>query len=98
MIVNAVTHVYVYKQCFLEVANSKKGFFSCGMVLEWREREHEEVYVVVERDPGGQMALKICGLYNFLALKGMRDRVRLLQLLVAYWDPDSESFNLDGKP
>jgi hypothetical protein len=24
--------------------------------------------------------------------------VRLLQFLVDYWDPDSESFNLDGKP
>jgi hypothetical protein len=68
------------------------------MVLEWREREHEEVDVVVERDPGAQMALKRCGLYKFWALKGMRAQVRLLQLLVDYWDPDSESFNLDGKP
>jgi len=32
------------------------------MVLEWREREHEEVDVVVERDSGAQMALKICGI------------------------------------
>ena len=68
------------------------------MVLEWREREHKEVDVVVERDLGAQMALKICGLYKFWALKGMRAQVRLLQLLVDYWDPDSESFNLDGKP
>jgi hypothetical protein len=68
------------------------------MVLEWREREHEEVDVVVERDLGAQMALKICGLYKFWALKGMRAQVRLLQFLVDYWDPDSESFNLDGKP
>jgi hypothetical protein len=47
---------------------------------------------------GTQMALKICGLYKFWELKGMRAQVRLLQLLVDYWDPDSESFNLDGKP
>jgi hypothetical protein len=67
------------------------------MVLEWREREHE-VDVVVERDPGDQMALKRCGLYKFWALKGMRAQVRLLQLLVDYWDPDNEIFNLDGKP
>jgi hypothetical protein len=67
-------------------------------VLEWREREHEEVDVEVERDPGAQMALKICGLYNFWTLKGMRAQVRLLQLLVNYWDLDSESFNLDGQP
>jgi hypothetical protein len=42
------------------------------MVLEWREREHEEVDATMERDLGAQMALKICGLYKFLDLKGMR--------------------------
>jgi hypothetical protein len=47
------------------------------MVLEWREREHEEVDVAVERDPGAQLALKICGIYKFWALKGMRAQVRL---------------------
>jgi hypothetical protein len=44
------------------------------------------------------MALKRCGLYKFWVLKGMRAQVRLLEMLVGYWDPDSESFNLDGKP
>jgi hypothetical protein len=48
------------------------------MVLEWREREHEEVDAIVERDPGDQMDLKRCGTYNFWALKGMRAQVRLL--------------------
>jgi hypothetical protein len=52
------------------------------VVLEWREREHEEVYVAVERDLGAQMAFKICGLYNFWALKGMRTQVILLQFLM----------------
>jgi len=42
------------------------------MVLEWRERENKEVDVVVERDLRAQMALKICGLYKFLSLIGMR--------------------------
>jgi hypothetical protein len=68
------------------------------MVLEWREREYEEVDVAVERDLGAQIILKICGLYKFWALKGMRAQVRFLELLVDYWDPDSERFNLDGKP
>jgi hypothetical protein len=68
------------------------------MVLEWREREHEEVDVVVERDLRAQMTLKRCGLYKFWALKRMRAQVRFLQLLVDYWDPYSESFNLDGQP
>jgi hypothetical protein len=38
----------------------------------------------VERDPRPQMALKICVLYKFWALKGTRAQVRLLQLLVNY--------------
>jgi hypothetical protein len=68
------------------------------MVLEWREREHGEVDVAVERDLGAQMTLRRCGLYNFWDLKGMRAQVRLLQMLMNYWDPDTEAFNLDGKP
>jgi hypothetical protein len=44
------------------------------------------------------MALKRCGLYKFWVLKGMRAKVRLLKMLVGYWDPESESFNCDGKP
>jgi hypothetical protein len=48
------------------------------MVLKWREREHEEVDVAVERDLWAQIALKICGIYKFLDLKGMRAQVRLL--------------------
>jgi hypothetical protein len=75
---NTTTYVYVYKQCFLVVANSKTRFVSCRMVLEWREREHEGVDVAVERDLGAQMALKRCRLYNFWALKGMRAQVILL--------------------
>jgi hypothetical protein len=66
------------------------------MVPKWREREHEEVDVVVDRDLGAQMALKRCGLYKFWALKGMRAQVRLLEMLVGYWNPKSKSFNLDG--
>jgi hypothetical protein len=35
------------------------------MVLEWREREHEEVDAAVDRDLVAQEALKRCGLYMF---------------------------------
>jgi hypothetical protein len=68
------------------------------MVLEWREREHEEVDAAMERDPRVQMALRRCGLYKFWTLKGMRAQVRLLQMLVNHWDPDTKAFNLDGQP
>jgi hypothetical protein len=56
------------------------------MVLEWREREHEEVDAAVERDARAQLSLNICGLYKFWALKRMRAQVRLLQMLVNFWD------------
>jgi hypothetical protein len=68
------------------------------MVLEWREREHAEVDAAVDRDLGTQMALKRCVLYKFWALKGMRAQMRFLEMLVGCWDPESERFNLDGKP
>jgi hypothetical protein len=54
------------------------------MVIEWSEKEHEEIDVVVGRDARAQQALNICGLYKFLVLNGMRAQVRLFQLLVNY--------------
>jgi hypothetical protein len=68
------------------------------MVLKCRERKHEEVDAIVERDPEAQLELKRCGLYKFWALKGMRLQVRLLQMLVNFWDLDTKALNLDGKP
>ena len=68
------------------------------MVIELREREHEKIYEVVGRDARAQQDLKRCDLYKFWALKGMRAQVRLLQLLVNYWDLVTEAFKLDGKP
>jgi hypothetical protein len=68
------------------------------MVLEWREREHVEVDAGVERDLGAKLSLKICGLYKFWALKGMRAQVILLQMMVNFWNSDTRAFNLDQKP
>ena len=66
--------------------------------MEWREREHEEVDAAVDQDIVAQAVLKRCGLYKFWTLKGMRAQVRLLELLVGYWDRDRERFILDGQP
>jgi hypothetical protein len=38
------------------------------MVLEWREREHEEVDAAVERDLVAQAALKICDMWSIQVL------------------------------
>ena len=70
--------------------------FLCRMVLEWREREHGEVEEVVRADLMAQQALRAFGLYKIWCLGGLRAKPRLLQMLVDYWDPDSESFHIDG--
>ena len=68
----------------------------CRMVLEWREHEHRDVEEVVRVDLMGQQALCACELYKFWCLGGLRAKPRLLQMIVDYWDPDSESFQIDG--
>ena len=64
----------------------------CRMVLEWREREHEDVDRDVQGDLMDQQALRDCGLYKFWCLGSLREKPRLLQMLVDYWDLDSETF------
>ena len=66
------------------------------MVLEWREREHGDVEDVVRGNLMAQQALCACGLYNFSCLGTLRAKPRLLQMPLDYWDPDSESFHIDG--
>ena len=66
------------------------------MVLEWREREHGDVEEDVQGDLMAQKALWACGLYKFWCLGSLRAKPRLLQLLVDYWDPESETFQIDG--
>ena len=66
------------------------------MVLEWREHEHGEVEEAVRADLMAQQALRACRLYKFWCLGGLRAKPRLLQMLVDYWDPDSDSFLIDG--
>ena len=66
------------------------------MVLEWREREHGDVEEDVRGDSMAQQALRACGIYNFWCLGSLRAKPRLLQMLVDYWDPNLESFHIDG--
>ena len=66
------------------------------MVLEWRECEHGELEEVVRADLMAQQALCACGIYKFWCFGGLRAKPRLLQMLVDYWDPKSESFQIDG--
>ena len=49
----------------------------------------------VQGDLMAQQALRACGLYKFWCLGILRAKPRLLQMLVDYWDPDSEYFHID---
>ena len=62
------------------------------MVLEWREREHGDVEELVQGDIMAQKALRACGLYKFWHLGSLRAKTRLLQMLMDYWDMDTETF------
>ena len=50
----------------------------------------------MQGDLMAQQALRACDLYKFWCLGSLRAKPRLLQMLVDYWDPDSESYWLDG--
>ena len=66
------------------------------MVLEWKEREHGDVEEAIRANLMAQQALHACGLYKFWCLGGLRAKPSLLQMLVDYWDPYSEPFQIDG--
>ena len=80
---------------FFKCYNGQTSNFLCGMVLEWRDREHGDVEEVVRVDLMAQQALRACGIYKFLCLGGLRAKPGLLQMLVDYWDLDSDSFQID---
>jgi hypothetical protein len=52
------------------------------MVLEWREREHEEDNAMAENHPPTIVSLRDCGLFKYFHILGMRAQVRLLEYLV----------------
>jgi hypothetical protein len=64
------------------------------MVLEWREREHEEDDAIARNNLGTVAALRDCGLLKFFRILGMRAQVRLLEYLVHMWDVDQQVFHV----
>ena len=72
--------------------------FLCRMVLEWCESENEDVKRDIQGDLMAPQALRACDLYNFWHLGILRAKPILLQMLVDYWDPDTETFQIDGMP
>ena len=82
---------YDAAQLDLQKYNGQLVNLSFRIVLEWIEREHGEVEEAVRADVMAQQALIRCGLYKLWCLSGLRAKPRLLEMLVDYWDPDSES-------
>jgi hypothetical protein len=67
------------------------------MYVHWREREHEDVDILVDEDPAAMAALRQCGLWKFFRCPFMRAQPRLLNALVDYWHPDAEAFMIEGQ-
>lgn len=52
------------------------------MVLEWREREHEALYVEVIESDEALEALHLCGLKKLFQMNGMRAQPHMLDMLM----------------
>jgi hypothetical protein len=74
-----------------------KNFLCNRMYVHWREREHEELDIFVEEDPGAIFMLKQSGIWKFFQWPFMRAQPRLLNHLIEYWHPDGEAFMLEGQ-
>ena len=67
------------------------------MVLEWREREHEYMDQDALQSAPMVHALWQSGLLKFFCTSPMQSNVRLLEILINYWDHDLGAFDLQGE-
>ena len=67
------------------------------MVLEWREREHEDMDQDSLRSAPAGNALRQSGLLKFFCTPPMRSNVHLLEFLINYCDHDLGAFDLQGE-
>ena len=67
------------------------------MVLEWREREHEDMDREALRSVPTVQALRQSGLLNLFCTSPLRANVRLLEFLIGYWEHDLGAFDLQGE-
>ena len=67
------------------------------MVLEWREREHEDMDQEALQYAPMVNNLRQSGLLKFFCTSPMRSNVCLLEFLINYWDHDLGMFDLQGE-
>ena len=64
------------------------------MVIEWKEREHNEEDELVMENEQCMNALRNCGLNKFFLTTCLRAQSKLLQYLISIWDEEEEKFKL----
>ena len=67
------------------------------MVLEWREREHDDMDQEALQDAPTVNVLRQSGLLKFFCTSPMRANVRLLEFLINYWDHYLGMFDFQGE-
>jgi hypothetical protein len=67
------------------------------MYVHWREREHEDLDVLVKDGPVVVSTLKQCGLWKLFQCSFMRAQPRFINALVEYLYLDVEAFMLEGQ-
>ena len=64
------------------------------MVIEWKEREHNEEDELAMENDRCMEALRHCGLKKFFLTPSLCAQPKLLQYLISIWDEDQEKFIL----
>ena len=70
----------------------------CSMNISWREREHSAIDNEVMQDQLSLNILRNCGLLKIFKMPNMKSNVRLLKMLVNYWEPEEDCFIIDQMP
>ena len=78
---------------FLVIAGVFSGV-ELGKMIEWCEREHEDVDRRILNNLPTMAALRNCGLVKFFEIPGMRAQPALLQHIISLWDVDLRVFKV----
>ena len=62
--------------------------YSIGIMVIWKEREHEVPNFQTISDPAIVEALLNFGLLKYFRVPGMKSYVRLLEYIIGIWDPE----------
>jgi hypothetical protein len=84
--VSKKTHIHSQKHGKMRNgrANSPLNLSCNRMYVHSREREHDDIIVLIDEDPISIVTLKQCRLWNFYECAHMRAQPRLLNALVDY--------------